>query len=33
VALERVVELVLSTRNRRRALARGGVELGQGHYR
>jgi len=32
VALERVAELVLSTRNRRRALARGGVERGRGHY-
>jgi methyltransferase len=32
VALERCVELVVSTRNARRALARGGVELGRGHY-
>jgi len=32
VALERVVELALSARNRRRSLARGGVELGRGHY-
>jgi methyltransferase len=33
VALERVVELVVSGRNARRALAQGGVETGQGHYR
>lgn len=33
VALERVAELVISTRNARAALARGGVESGQGHYR
>ncbi|WP_131104301.1 isoprenylcysteine carboxyl methyltransferase family protein [Ornithinimicrobium sufpigmenti] len=32
VALERVAELVISTRNARAALARGGVESGQGHY-
>jgi methyltransferase len=32
VALERVLELVVSTRNSRRAKARGGVETGQGHY-
>lgn len=32
VAAERLVELGLSARNRRRALARGGVELGRGHY-
>lgn len=32
VGCERLVELVLSTRNRRWALARGGVEVGQGHY-
>jgi methyltransferase len=32
VALERGVELVLSTRNARRVIARGGVEAGQGHY-
>jgi len=32
VALERCVELVLSGRNARRALARGGVEAGRGHY-
>ncbi|HUM12811.1 MAG TPA: isoprenylcysteine carboxylmethyltransferase family protein [Myxococcaceae bacterium] len=32
VALERGVELVLSTRNARLAGARGGVESGQGHY-
>lgn len=33
VALERVAELLISTRNARAALARGGVESGQGHYR
>ncbi len=32
VALERAVELLVSARNARRALARGGVELGRGHY-
>jgi len=32
VALERIVELVLSTRNARLARARGGVESGRGHY-
>lgn len=32
VALERVLELIVSSRNARRALARGGVELGRGHY-
>lgn len=32
VALERVAELVISTRNARAALARGGVESGRGHY-
>lgn len=32
VALERLVELGLSTRNRRRLLARGGIERGAGHY-
>jgi methyltransferase len=31
-ALERGVELALSTRNARRALARGAVEAGRGHY-
>jgi methyltransferase len=31
-AAERGVELVLSTRNARRLLARGGVEVGRGHY-
>jgi methyltransferase len=31
-ALERGVELVVSTRNARRVIARGGVEAGQGHY-
>src|SRR5512143_2759758 len=30
---ERLVELVLSRRNAARALARGGVETGRGHYR
>ncbi|MBM7114018.1 isoprenylcysteine carboxyl methyltransferase family protein [Archangium primigenium] len=33
IGVERVVELVLSTRNARRALAAGGREVGQGHYR
>jgi methyltransferase len=33
LALERVAELVLSRRNARRAFARGGVEVGQRHYR
>jgi methyltransferase len=32
VAVERVAELVVSTRNARAALARGGVEAGRGHY-
>ncbi len=32
VALERVVELVVSTRNVRWSKARGGVEVGQRHY-
>ena len=32
VGLERVAELIVSERNARRALARGGVELGRGHY-
>jgi methyltransferase len=32
VALERLAELRLSERNARRALARGGVEHGRGHY-
>ena len=32
VALERGVELVLSARNARIARARGGVEVGRGHY-
>lgn len=32
VAGERLVELVISTRNARWALSRGGVESGQGHY-
>ncbi len=32
VALERVAELVVSTRNARWSLARGGVETGQRHY-
>jgi len=29
---ERLVELVISTRNARRALAAGGIEAGRGHY-
>ena len=33
VALERLVEMWLSRRNAARVLARGGVEVGQGHYR
>lgn len=33
LALERGVELVISARHARRLLARGGVELGRGHYR
>jgi methyltransferase len=33
VALERLFELALSRRNARRALARGGREVGQAHYR
>ncbi|QRN98658.1 isoprenylcysteine carboxyl methyltransferase family protein [Archangium violaceum] len=33
LAIERLVELVLSKRNAARALARGGTETGQGHYR
>jgi methyltransferase len=33
VALERLVELVLSRRNAARAFARGAVEVGQAHYR
>lgn len=32
VALERVAELVVSTRNAAWSLARGGVETGRGHY-
>jgi methyltransferase len=32
VLLERLAELVVSGRNARRALARGGVEAGRGHY-
>jgi methyltransferase len=32
LALERGVELVVSRRNARRALSRGGVEVGRGHY-
>jgi methyltransferase len=32
VAAERLVELVISSRNRRRLLARGGVEYGARHY-
>ena len=33
VDIERIVELALSRRNAARAFARGGVELGQGHFR
>ncbi len=33
LGLERLVELVLSRRNAARAFSRGGVEVGQGHYR
>ncbi|MBK7860100.1 MAG: hypothetical protein IPJ65_16095 [Archangiaceae bacterium] len=33
LACERLVELVLSKRNAARAFARGGVEVGQAHYR
>lgn len=33
VVLERGVELLVSTRNARRALAQGGVEVGRGHHR
>lgn len=33
VALERGLELVIATRNAKRAFARGGVELGMPHYR
>ena len=32
IALERLVELVVSTRNARWAFARGGVEFGRSHY-
>jgi methyltransferase len=32
VALERIAELVVSTRNARWSFARGGVESGRGHY-
>ena len=32
VAVERGLELVIATRNRRRLLAQGGVESGSGHY-
>jgi methyltransferase len=32
VGVERLVEMVVSTRNARWALARGGIETGQGHY-
>jgi methyltransferase len=32
VALERLFELYRAERNRRRALARGGIESGEGHY-
>lgn len=33
LGLERLVELAISRRNAARALARGGVEVGQGHFR
>lgn len=33
VALERLVELAVSSRNARRALGAGGVEVGRGHHR
>ncbi|ATB28128.1 isoprenylcysteine carboxyl methyltransferase family protein [Melittangium boletus] len=33
IGVERLFELVLSARNARRALAAGGREVGQGHYR
>jgi len=33
LVVERLVELVLSKRNAARALARGGMETGRGHYR
>ncbi|MET0405865.1 MAG: isoprenylcysteine carboxyl methyltransferase family protein [Cystobacter sp.] len=33
IGVERLFELVLSTRNARRAMAVGGREVGQGHYR
>ncbi|WP_437680032.1 isoprenylcysteine carboxyl methyltransferase family protein [Sorangium sp. So ce131] len=33
VAVERLAELVVSRRNARRAFARGGVEVGQAHFR
>jgi methyltransferase len=33
VGVERLFELVLSTRNARQAMAAGGREVGQGHYR
>ncbi|WNG29781.1 hypothetical protein F0U62_41570 [Cystobacter fuscus] len=33
IVVERLFELVLSARNARRALAQGGREVGQGHYR
>ncbi len=32
IVLERLVELVITRRNRAWALARGGVEVGEGHY-
>lgn len=32
VGIERLAELVVANRNRRNALARGGFEVGQGHY-
>ncbi|MGZ5968472.1 MAG: hypothetical protein ACXWP4_12450, partial [Polyangiales bacterium] len=33
LSLERVYELVLARRNARLVLARGGIELGRGHFR
>jgi methyltransferase len=32
VALQRLAELILAQRNQRRLMARGGVEVGRGHY-
>jgi methyltransferase len=33
IAVERIAELLLSSRNAKKAFARGGREVGQGHYR